>query len=159
MHHYSKSTSLTQFFDRRLRGPLETSLEQDQRKIRYLKTSRELRGARWILLSGFLLFVYLGFFHICLSTSKLGCQIAGVSCWLIWAMVCARYRRVFVNPFEYWIHQLVGLDLLLEGFNPLHEGFGFYWCALAFWLVLICYHIFANSNVKRLAESHPTEFL
>ena len=61
-----------------------------------------------------------------------------------------------MNGFEFWIHQLVGIDILLEGFNPFHEGFRFYYCALAFWVVLVVYHWFATMP-RRLAVSHTQE--
>ena len=94
---------------------------------------------RWMWLSAVLLLMYLAFFHLCLGASYQTCVILGVSGWLIWTAVCYLSRAVFLNRFEYWIHQLVGIDILLEGFSPLHEGYGFYVCASCFWAVFLTY--------------------
>ena len=96
-----------------------------------------LAAQRWICLSAFLLIVYLGFFHVCLMLDPQGCTIAGAIFWLVWLLITVTFRKVFINRFEFWIHQLVGVDILFEGFNPFHAGFGFYFCALSFWLSLI----------------------
>ena len=127
-------------------------------KDRVSENSNDQRSALpWVVLSAFLLSIYLAFFHVCLGASQNICQIAGVSFWLIWALICFHWRALFVNSFEYWIHQLVGVDLLLEGFSPLHEGLGFYWCAAAFWTVLLAYHVLAIWSISRLAGLHPVD--
>ena len=97
----------------------------------------------WILVNSLLLVLYLGFFHFCIGSSYWSCTIAGAVAWFIWLSICLLGRVVFLNRFEYWIHQIVGLDVLIEGFSPLHEGFGFYYCAAGFWLVFLGYHSIA----------------
>lgn len=111
----------------------------------------------WMLQSTLLLAIYLGFFHVCLGAPAETCQIAGVLFWMAWLLVCIFRRGVFANAFEFWIHQLVGLDILLEGFSPLHEGLQFYFCALAFWAVLITYHFIATWPVSELAVSQTPD--
>ena len=103
----------------------------------------------WAVLSLALLLIYLGFFHSCLDRNETECRFIGVGFWLVWLFVCAIFGTVFRNPFEFWIHQLVGLDILLEGFNPFHEGYGFYVCALAFWGVLIANHVVTGTLLRR----------
>ena len=99
---------------------------------------------RWMWLSAALLLLYLAFFHLCLGASYQTCVTLGVSGWLIWSIVCYRSRAVFLNRFEYWIHQLVGIDILFEGFSPLHEGYGFYICASCFWAVFLSYRFICH---------------
>ena len=110
---------------------------------------------QWTWLSAALLLVYLGFFHACLDSSYLTCNLLGISCWLAWAGICYFWKEVFLNRFEFWIHQLVGVDILLEGFSPIHEGYGFYVCAICFWCVFLTYR-FANRKVA--SDSVKPEF-
>ena len=114
---------------------------------------------RWMLLSAGLLAIYLAFFHVCLDNTQWACRISGVFFWVLWVSVCVAGRTIFANPFEFWVHQLVGMDILLEGFNPLHQGLGFYYCALAFWGVLIAYHCVATLPVGRLMGSQNHEMV
>ncbi len=95
---------------------------------------------RWLAVSGMLLLVYLAFFHLCLNASQFGCGLTGLVAWSIWFAICYCNRTVFKNRFEYFIHQLVGVDILCEGFNPIHQGYGFYSCAVSFWMIFFAYH-------------------
>ena len=95
---------------------------------------------RWLVVSGVLMVVYLGFFHLCLDASRDRCMLTGVVAWSLWFGICFCNRSVFRNRFEYFIHQLVGVDILLEGFSPLHQGYSFYSCALSFWTIFFAYH-------------------
>ena len=110
----------------------------------------------WITTSASLLVIYLGFFHACIGHSFTACVCIGGFSWLLWLAVCWMQRRVFCNRFEYWIHQVVGLDILFEGFNPNHEGYEFYYCAAGFWLVFLTHHSLANF---RVLQSHEPEML
>ncbi len=103
---------------------------------------------RWVILSTVLLAMYLGFFHYCMGASYFTCIAAGVVTWMVWTGLCWSVRGVFMNRFEYGIHQLVGVDILLEGFNPMHQGFGFYYCAASFWLVFLVYQFFGTRENK-----------
>ncbi len=87
-----------------------------------------------------LLTIYLGFFHLCIGSEYSTCIALGIGGWLLWSAICFGFRGVFINRFEFLIHCLVGVDILLEGFNPVHSGYGFYWCALGFWSVFLLYH-------------------
>lgn len=107
-------------------------------------TSHKLFSVSWTCLSITLLLIYLLFFHSCLLIEYPGRVAMGAVCWLTWCGVCWRWRKIFYNRFEYWIHQIVGIDILLEALNPIHQGYGFYWCAASFWLVFIAYHVSAS---------------
>ena len=115
----------------------------DQTKINSKPGSRW----QWPMVSVVLLIVYLAFFHLCLGANYGRCIATGFVCWIIWMSICLTVesvKNVFTNRFEYWIHQLVGLDILFEGFNPVHEGYGFYFCATGFWVIfLINHYVFA----------------
>ena len=102
----------------------------------------------WTWVSASLLLVYLTFFHLCLESSYTTCVLLGVTCYAIWVGICYFCREVFLNRFEYCIHQLVGIDILLEGFSPLHEGYGFYVCAGCFWCVFVTYRLFGNRKIE-----------
>ena len=108
---------------------------------------------KWVTTSVCLLVVYLSFFHVCIGQSRTVCIVAGVVCWCIWALICWTRRHVFLNRFEYLIHQAVGLDILIEGFSPLHEGYGFYVCAIAFWALLLAYHWSLSWQKDKVNES------
>ena len=94
---------------------------------------------RWACLSLSLLVVYLTFFHLCVGSEYALCNLFGILFWAVWFAICLVWRSVFRNRFEYVIHQLVGLDILIEGFNPIHDGYGFYFCALGFWVLFLSY--------------------
>ena len=110
----------------------------------------------WMLMSVLLLVIYLGFFHICMGLSYWGCVVAGFVGTAVWFAVCHLFRRTYISRFEHLIHQLVGLDILIEGFNPLHEGYGFYFCALGFWLVFLTYHTFGAVRYSSLQAQAET---
>ena len=102
----------------------------------------------WTWVSASLLLVYLVFFHLCMESTYATCILLGVICWTSWVGICYWCRDVFLNPFEYWIHQLVGVDILLEGFSPLHHGFGFYICAASFWSVFVAYRALGACRIE-----------
>ena len=118
-----------------------------------------LFSVRWAFLSIALLLIYLLFFHSCLLVEYRGRVALGAACWLTWCGVCWRWRNVFCNRFEYWIHQAVGIDILLEALNPIHQGYGFYWCAASFWFVFIVYHIIASVRATgaTMARAEPAK--
>ena len=120
----------------------------DQTKINLNPESRW----RWPMVSVVLLIVYLAFFHLCLGSSYGMCIGIGIGCWITWLSICATFENIFTNRFEYWIHQLVGLDILFEGFSPLHEGLGFYYCAASFWVVFLVYHYVVAPRSKRTMQ-------
>ena len=124
------------------------------------KINSDLGSRRyWPLVSVVLLILYLAFFHLCLGASYGACIAIGITCWIIWLTICWKVKAVFANRFEYWIHQLVGLDILFEGFSPLHEGLGFYYCAASFWAVFLIYHyafaLYAKPATQPLASDDP----
>lgn len=103
---------------------------------------------QWIGVSCLLLLVYLTFFHLCLDASYSLCIAIGLGSWLVWCLICLSAKGVFLSRFEYLIHQLVGVDILLEGFNPLHEGYGFYYCAASFWAVFLVYRFLVAARLE-----------
>ncbi len=94
----------------------------------------------WPVVSLLLLVIYLSFFHTVLLTSPSIWPLLGIAFWAAWIAACHVLRDRFLNRFEYFLHQLVGLDILLEGFSPWHQGYSFYYCAAAFWFILLAYH-------------------
>lgn len=103
-----------------------------------------LLASDWLSTSTALLIVYLGFFHCCIGFGEAWYSIIGVVCFSLWIMICVFRQRVFLNRFEMVLHHLVGLDILIEGMNPYHQGYGFYLCALAFWVLFIGYRWWAG---------------
>lgn len=113
---------------------------------------------QWIGISSLLLLVYLTFFHLCLNASYGMCIAIGFGSWAVWCLICVAARNIFLSRFEFAIHQLVGIDILLEGFNPLHEGYGFYYCAASFWVVFLIYRFIVAVRLEHgVAESVDVE--
>ena len=94
------------------------------------------------MLSQFLLALYLAFFHTALGKSPTEIILIGLGFSAISTGVVVLCRNAFFNRFEFLIHLVIGLDILIEGFVPYHESFGFYYCALALWSVFWIYHAF-----------------
>ena len=67
--------------------------------------------------------------------------------------ICWAVRGVFLKRFEFGLYQLVGVDILLEGFVPDHTGYGFYWCAAGFWSVLLVYRLIPATQKVEATES------
>ena len=97
---------------------------------------------RWILLSQLLLVIYLGFFHFVTNRSPAEILTAGLVCSALATVIVFVCRNFFLSRLQYLVHYVVGLDILLEGFVPRHEGYGFYYCAAAFWIVFYCHHAY-----------------
>lgn len=97
---------------------------------------------RWMMLSQILLAIYLVFFHSVLGKSPTETIYIGLGFSALATIVVVVCRNLFFNKFEYWIHLVIGLDILFEGFVPGHETLGFYYCALAFWSLFWSYHAF-----------------
>ena len=110
---------------------------------------------RWLLMSALLLVVYLSFFHFCVGAEYTSCIVAGVLGFAVWQLICGAFRESYLNKFEYRIHQFVGVDVLLEGFVPFHEGYGFYYCATCFWLILLSYQAFGARRKQLMSEGLP----
>ena len=104
------------------------------------------------MVSVVLLIVYLAFFHLCLGSSYGMCIAIGIGCWITWLSICVAVKNIFINQFEYWIHQLVGLDILVEGINTVHEGLDCYFCASSFWGVFLVYHYIVAPRSKRTIQ-------
>ena len=111
---------------------------------------------RWSGVNVILLALYLSFFHLCLGTSATGCIILGFIFSSSTILVCLISKNVFKNRYEYIFYHFLAVDILIEGFIPLHEGYSFYWCAAGFWLVFILYHFTDTEKLKCLC-SKPTK--
>ena len=106
----------------------------------------------WLMLNAVLLVLYLGFFHICLLIEASYWPWCGTFFAVVWMAVISWKKSVFKNSYEYFFYSIVALDIFIEGFIPLHEGYGFYYCALGFWLVFIFYHCLDTSKLKCLCS-------
>ena len=79
--------------------------------------------------------VYLAVFHIWMPFARGHAALFGLvaSFGLFAGALEARRRGYFVNNYDFGFHGIVVLDVVLEGLLvPVHAGYGFYWCALAF---------------------------
>jgi len=108
---------------------------------------------QWVATYCLLLVVYLGFFHSCIGASYQACITYGVCFWLAWMAICWTVRGVFLKRFEFGLYQLVGIDILFEGFVPDHTGYGFYWCAAGFWSVLLVYRLIPATKTVEATET------
>jgi len=101
----------------------------------------------------FLGLAYLALFHLWLgrshSTVMLSGAVAGVV--LAAALAVASRRGYFLNRWDRRFHAAVILDLWLESWLiPVHEGRGFYACALGFGLVLVGYRWYLRRSPSRV---------
>lgn len=95
----------------------------------------------WYLVSGYLLLIYLSYFHL-LNTTTDPSQIRflGAGFATVWLVSCFVFQACFRNRFEYAIHTLLTVDFYLESLASLHSGYSFYACAAGFWAVFLVYH-------------------
>ena len=94
--------------------------------------------------SASLLFVYLVVFHVWMPLPRVETAALGVIAAFGMTIGTFEWRRrgYFVNNFDHFAHLVVALDVLLEGlFVPVHIGYGFYVCALAFSIVIGGYRL------------------
>lgn len=81
---------------------------------------------------------YLATFHLWLVVPQDAIRPIGLAAYcvmmlLLWRAWTAGY---FANLWDRLFHGFVILDVLLEAYVPLHEGFGFYACAAGFALTV-----------------------
>lgn len=85
-------------------------------------------------------------FHLWLCLPGRGAVILtglAATVWLGHELARASRAGYFANRWDLAFHAAVILDVLLEGLLiPSHHGLGFYWCTLAFGLVVGGYHQF-----------------
>ena len=82
---------------------------------------------------------YLAVFNLWRFVERTGTIISALllCALLIWRLVAATRRGYFVNRWDAFLHAVVVLDILLEAILiPAHQTVGFYWCALAFAVVI-----------------------
>lgn len=77
------------------------------------------------------------------------------SAWLAHELVQAARGGYFTNRWDMIFHAAVILDVLLEALViPIHNGLGFYWCTLAFGIVIGGYRWFGLRS--RARSQSPT---
>ena len=106
----------------------------------------------WVALNIVLLAIYLLFFHLCLGASATTCIYLGIGLSTLTLTICILCKKSFKNSYEFIFYTFLALDILLEGFIPLHEGYSFYYCALAFWSVFLTYHFTGTGKFKCLCS-------
>ena len=112
---------------------------------------------KWAIGNIPLIAIYLLFFHTCLWVDSSIYYLVGIGYSILWIIACILLKKIFKNQYEFLFYQLVALDIFIEGFIPLHEGYTFYYCALAFWAVFTIYHFSNNKKFKCLCSGEPME--
>ena len=97
--------------------------------------------AAWYVVSLCLLVIYLVFFHMLNAATAARIPMLGIVFGSVWMTVCFVFQTVFRNRFEFGIHMLVAVDFWAESMILEHSGYGFYYCAAAFWTVFLVYHL------------------
>ena len=113
-----------------------------------MKTSKE-----WVVVNLILLTLYLLFFHLCLGAESSTCITYGFIFSAATLAVCFKFKAVFKNRYEFLFYTVLALDIFIEGFIPLHEGYSFYGCAAGFWTVFLLYHFTGTNKFKCLCGS------
>ncbi len=94
----------------------------------------------WYIVSFLLLAIYLTYFHMLNVCKPEQVVILGAVFGSLWMVTCFVCQSVFRNRFEFGIHTLITIDFFLEAMTTVHRGYGFYFCALSFWVVFLVYH-------------------
>ncbi len=80
---------------------------------------------------------YLAVFHGWRVLPREGIIASGIVATLLLATFMAWNRKYFLNQWDALFHALVIVDILLEALLiPVHDHYGFYFCAVAFALVV-----------------------
>ena len=81
--------------------------------------------------------VYLAVFHLWMVMSRAGIVFSGVLAALLLAAGLVAKRKNFLNRWDVFFHTVVIADIFLEAILiPVHDHFGFYFCAAGFALVV-----------------------
>jgi len=109
----------------------------------------------WLQFNLLLLATYLGFFHTCNVVDWPMTLAVGVVFGLL-AAYLVRQSTTFRTEFERLVYFVIPLDIWLESLIPYHSGYGFYFCALAFWTLFLGYRIWLESKPVPVAlEEQP----
>jgi hypothetical protein len=108
---------------------------------------------KWLAVNFILLAVYLSFFHLCIGAEAPQCITYGIVFSALSVVIISFSRKVFKNSYEYLFYHTLAIDIFIEGFISLHDGYSFYACAAAFWAVFILYHFNNSQNFKCLCGS------
>ena len=81
--------------------------------------------------------VYLAIFHLWMVMSREGIVFSGMAAALLLTAGLAVKRKYFLNRWDLFFHALVVTDIFLEAILiPIHDHYGFYYCAIGFALVV-----------------------
>jgi hypothetical protein len=108
-----------------------------------------------------LLVAYVAVFSLWMHAPRPLVIASGLAVSAVLALLMARAwrRRYFLNPWDLLWHATVILDIAAEAIViPLHDGRGFYLCALAFVLVVGGYHGWRISRVADLTGAATGRF-
>lgn len=96
-----------------------------------------------------LLAAYLGVFHLWLKLPAASVPAAGLLAALVLSglLLQAYLREYFANRVDLFAHAVVIVDILFESnLAMMHEGYGFYYCAAGFALVIGAYRAYQLSR-------------
>ena len=111
---------------------------------------QKLKHWGWYPVSLLLLAIYLSYFHWLNVCKPEQVVILGAGFGTLWMATCFVFQSVFRNRFEFGIHALLTVDFFLEAMTTIHDGYGFYFCALAFWAVFLVYHHLPKLRTSQL---------
>ena len=83
--------------------------------------------------------LYLGSFHLWFYLTSYWIPVSGVLITALWIFIILKYPKRFLNYYDRLFHFIIGLDILIESLLPQPMGYSFYYCALAFALVITLY--------------------
>ncbi len=86
--------------------------------------------------------VYLAVFHLWMVVSREAIVLSGVAVALLLAAGLVVKRKYFLNRWDVFFHALVIADIFLEAMLiPVHDHYGFYFCAAGFALLVGGYRV------------------
>ncbi|MFK7769904.1 MAG: hypothetical protein AB8B55_22035 [Mariniblastus sp.] len=120
--------------------PLADAASQNERQADSKNETSSALHPAWYFVSLILLGIYLTYFHLLNQATPMEVRFLGAGFAIGWMAVCFVAQSYFRNRFEFAIHTLVSADIVLESVVDSHSGYGFYFCAAAFWMVFWVYH-------------------
>jgi hypothetical protein len=102
---------------------------------------------------------YLAIFNFWKLVERTGTIVSGLlACALLtWRFSTSVRRGYFTNGWDALLHVMVILDILLEAtLIPAHQTIGFYWCALAFAVVIGGYRLWQLRKLRPAITTKET---